>query len=66
MAKVQRELASYRVFSALSQELVEVNEQICEARPVPVGPPEAVPAVAAVDVEKGGSTKTSKRSSRPR
>ena len=33
--KVRAELAAYREFDALSEQIVEVNEAICEARPVP-------------------------------
>jgi hypothetical protein len=31
--RVRRELAGYRQFAALSEQIVEVNEAICEARP---------------------------------
>ena len=34
LAKVEREIAAFRRFQALVPELVEVNEEICEARPV--------------------------------
>jgi len=33
-AKVEREIAAFRRFQELVPELVEVNEEICEARPV--------------------------------
>ncbi len=33
--KVRAELAAYKEFAALSEQIVEVNEAICEARPVP-------------------------------
>jgi hypothetical protein len=33
--KAQREVAEYHRFQALSQTLVEVNEKICQLRPVP-------------------------------
>jgi hypothetical protein len=33
--KVRAELASYREFAALSEQIVAVSEAICEARPVP-------------------------------
>ena len=33
--KVRAELANYREFGAVSEQIVEVNEAICEARPVP-------------------------------
>ena len=34
LEKVTREVANHRRFVALSQQIIEVNEQICEARPV--------------------------------
>jgi len=34
VGKVRGELAGYDRFAALSQRIVEVNEAICEARPV--------------------------------
>jgi hypothetical protein len=34
LAKVEREIATFRRFQALVPELVEVNEEICAARPV--------------------------------
>ena len=33
--KVRAELAAYKEFAALSEQIVEVSEAICEARPVP-------------------------------
>ena len=33
--KVRAELANFKEFAALSEQIVEVNEAICEARPVP-------------------------------
>jgi len=35
LGKVRAELAAYREFAALSEQIVEVSEAICEARPVP-------------------------------
>jgi hypothetical protein len=61
--KVRAEVANYHQFAALSEQIVEVNEAICEARPSGVSAP-APPAGA--DDEKGGSTSRSRRSSRPR
>ena len=61
---MRAELANYQRFAALSEEIVEVNEAICEARP-----PDADTAVApsaGTEDEKGGSASRSKRSSRPR
>lgn len=61
--KVRAELASYRQFAALSEQIVAVNEAICEARPIPppAGQPPARPAG-----EKGGSAPRSRRRPRPR
>ena len=33
--KFQREVETYKQFRALSEELIEVNEALCEARPAP-------------------------------
>lgn len=64
VGKVRAELASYHRFAEVSEQIVEVNEAICEARP-----PEAadtVSPVADTEAEKGGSASRSKRSSRRR
>jgi hypothetical protein len=61
--KVRGELANYQRFAALSEQLVEVNEAICEARPP--GASAAAPPSGSGD-EKGGSTRRSGRSSRRR
>ena len=34
LEKVRKELATHRIFLGLCQRLVEVNEQICQLRPV--------------------------------
>lgn len=60
LAKVQREVDSYRRFKAVVEQIVEVSEQICEARPL-TDTVEAAPGG-----QRGGSTKTSRRSSKPR
>jgi hypothetical protein len=54
--KVRAELAAYQQFAALSEQVVAVNEAICEARPVTssAGEPRARPAG-----EKGGSARRS-------
>jgi hypothetical protein len=62
--KVRAELANYQRFAALSEEIVEVNEAICEARP-PDGADMVSPS-ADTGAEKGGSAGRSKRSSRRR
>jgi hypothetical protein len=54
VAKVRDEIAAYRRFVELSREVVEVNEAICEARPVELPVVEDREADAA-DAEKGGS-----------
>jgi|SRR6266571_2226414 len=62
--KVARELAAYREFAGLSAALVEVNEAICEARPVvPVPEAGGTEPDAGTDGEKrGSSTRSTKRS----
>jgi hypothetical protein len=62
VGKVRRELAGYDRFSALSQQIVEVNEQICEARPVV--PPTVAGSPGSGD-EKGGSAAGPATSSKP-
>jgi hypothetical protein len=61
--KVRAELANYRRFAAVSEQIVQVNEAICEARP-PNAAATAPPA--ATGDEKGGSASRSPRSSRQR
>jgi hypothetical protein len=48
--KVRRELARYAEFTAISEQIAEVNEKICEARPAAV-----TVAPSAPEGEKGGS-----------
>jgi hypothetical protein len=61
--KVRAEVAEYERFRALVGQVAEVNEEICEARPVP--PPAGEPP-AAPGGEKGGFAPGSPRRSRPR
>jgi hypothetical protein len=61
LEKVRREVAAHRRFVALSQRIVEVNEAICEARPVT--PLADADAAARAGAERGGSSATSARSS---
>lgn len=64
LERVRRELADYRQFAALSEQIVEVNEAICEARPA--APPAQAASPAQTGSEKGGSARRSRRSSPPR
>ena len=50
LAKVQKEVAAYKRFKTVVEDIVEVNEQICEARPLS----DVVPAAAVTDGKKGG------------
>lgn len=63
LEKVRAELAAYREFAALSEQIVEVNEAICEARPVT---PAAEQLPAGPAGERGGSARRSRRRPRPR
>jgi hypothetical protein len=64
LEKVRAELAGFQRFAALSEQIVEVNEAICEARPVT--PPAAAAPPTGTEAEKGGSARRSRRSSPPR
>ncbi len=61
--KVRAELVPYQQFAKITDQIVEVNEAICEARLVAAAIPAAPPDT---DGEKGGSAPRSRRSSRPR
>lgn len=65
--KVRAELANYHRFADISEQIVEVNEAICEARP-PGASASAPPAAQASgsDGEKGGSASRSRPRSPPR
>jgi hypothetical protein len=63
LEKVRAELAAYKEFTALSEQIVQVNEAICEAKPVPL-PAQEPPA--GPGGEKGGSPPGSPRRSRRR
>lgn len=63
VGKVRAELANYKEFTGLSEQIVEVSEAICEARPVPAAD---APAAAGPEGEKGGSAPASPRKRRPR
>jgi len=65
--KVRRELDTYHAFTGLSEEIVAVNEAICEARPVtPVTVTGAATPDAGTDGEKRGSSPRSRTRSRPK
>ena len=49
VAKVRRELERHAEFASISEQIVEVSEKICEARP-----PAAADAPSAPEGEKGG------------
>ncbi|MGH3285395.1 MAG: DUF6788 family protein [Streptosporangiaceae bacterium] len=60
VAGVRRELERYAEFASLSEQIAEVNERICEARPAGTAAP-SVP-----EGEKGGSSGRSRKPSPPR
>ena len=59
--KVRRELARHAEFTAISEQIAEVNEKICEARPVAGMNAPSVP-----EGEKGGSSMRSRGRKPPR
>ncbi len=59
--KVQRELANHHRFNVLLQQFVEVNEQICELRPVEQPLPSADPADTLKKTSAGKSKKNAPR-----
>ena len=62
---MSREIANYKNFMAQVDEIVEVNEAICEARPIsPLA--EGSGVEAGTRGEKGGSWRRSRRASPPR
>ncbi|MGH3191079.1 MAG: DUF6788 family protein [Streptosporangiaceae bacterium] len=61
VGKARRELARHAEFTAAVERIIEVNEQICEARPVSAADAPPVPGG-----EKGGSSARSRRRSPPR
>jgi hypothetical protein len=62
LEKVTGEVANYKRFKSLVGELIDVNEDICEARPISRLAEDAPPT--GPGAEKGGSSVSSKRSSR--
>ena len=61
--KATGEVSNYKRFRAIVGEIVEVNEAICEARPIS---PLADTAPGGQGAQKGGSSVSSRRSSPPR
>ena len=59
--KVRREVARHAEFASISEQIAEVNEKICEARPAAGTDAPSVP-----EGEKGGSSTRSRRRSPPR
>lgn len=59
--KVRREVARHAEFMAISEQIAEVNEKICEARPVAGTDAPSVP-----EGEKRGSSRRSPRRSPPK
>jgi hypothetical protein len=59
--KVRREVARHGEFAAISEQIAEVSERICEARPVA-----GTGAPSAPEGEKKGSSRRSRRRSPPR
>jgi hypothetical protein len=60
--KTEREVANYKQFLSQVEQIVEVNEEICEARPISALA-EGQPSEGEAGAEKGGSSRRSKRSS---
>ena len=63
--KVRRELANYQEFVTVSAKIVEVNEAICEARPMSAFTAEPQTPTSPVG-ERGGSSARSRGSSPPK
>ncbi len=59
LEKAEHEVGNYKRFRALVDEIVDVNEQICDERPVPI----ADNAHPVEDVQKKGSKNPSRRTS---
>jgi len=63
VVKVRGELANYQQFAALAEEIAQVSEAICEARPVPAGRAGQAPRA---EGQRGGSARRSPRRPPPR
>ena len=59
--KVRREVARHGEFAAISEQIAQVNEKICEARPAA-----AAHVPSGTEGEKGGSSARSRRKRPPR
>jgi hypothetical protein len=57
--KVRGELAAYQEFAALSEQIVEVSEAICESRPAPLAAGGQAPAPEGQ--KKGSATRSPRR-----
>jgi hypothetical protein len=62
--KVRREIARHAEFTATVEQIIEVNEAICEGRPAAGGPAGEDPS--GTGGEKGGSGTRSRRRRQPR
>ena len=62
--KVRREIARHAEFAATAEQIIEVNEKICEARPAAGSAVSEDPS--GTEGEKGGSGTRSRRRSPPR
>ena len=60
LRKIEQEVANHQRFRELSKRIIEVNEEICELRPIP---PEEQDASSAAEALKKTSSKRSRRSS---
>jgi hypothetical protein len=63
VGRVRGELAAYQEFAALAEQIAEVSEAICEARPVPSA---SAGQALGLEGEKGGSAISSRRRRPPR
>lgn len=61
--RVRQEVANYREFLAISEQIVEVSEAICQARPAAAA---ASHAPGEPSGERGGSVRPSRQRPRPR
>lgn len=57
--KVRAELANYQRFAEVTEQIVAVNEEICEARPA--NPAATAPPAATGDEKRGSATRSRRR-----